>query len=85
MSTKCLYCGSTRIVPAVPLLDHYGDVGAFSKSAEVQVHGEPSAWFFRDTVVGKLVADICGDCGHADVRVVNASELYEKYLSSQGP
>lgn len=84
MSGKCSRCGSAKIVPEVPLLDHFGDLGGWSKNAEVHVHGDPNAWIFRDTVVGNLVADICGDCGHADVRVPNASQLYEKYARTMG-
>ena len=84
MSKKCLSCGSTRIVPDLPLLDHFGEWGSFSSQAQVQVHGVPQSWLFRDTVAGKLVADICGDCGHAQVRVANARELYEKYQQSLG-
>ena len=82
--SKCLHCGSVKIIPNVSLLDHYGDVGAFAKEAEVQIHGEPSAWFFRDTVAGKLVADICGECGRAELRVGNFRELYEKHIQSRG-
>jgi hypothetical protein len=84
MNRACTRCGSTKIVPNVPLLDHYGDVGAYSSLAQVEVHGEPSAWIFKDTAAGKVTADICGDCGHVELAVSNFRELYEKYRQAGG-
>ena len=79
MSLTCPDCGSDKIVPNVPLLDHYGNYGGHSSPTQVQVHGNPQAWVFKDTAVGKVSADICGECGHVAVRVSNFRELYEKY------
>lgn len=84
MSETCAACGSAQVIPRVPLLDHYGDVGAFSKEATLEVAGSPEAWFFRDKVSGKVYAKVCGDCGHAELFVTNHRELYAKYAQSQG-
>jgi hypothetical protein len=85
MTTSFPRCGSSKIISKVPLLDHYGDVGIFSSEACVEVHDQPGAWIFKDTITGKLTADICGECGHADLRVSNFRELYEKHrLSGSG-
>ena len=81
---NCPRCGSDRIIPDLPLLDHYGDVGAFSKEGEVQIHGNPRAWMFKDTTSGKLRVRLCGACGHAELFVSNFEELYEKYRKSRG-
>jgi hypothetical protein len=83
MIDTCPECGSKKIVPDVPLLDHYGEYGGFSDAAKVEVHGDPNAWFFKETATGKVTADICGDCGHAELRVSNFRELYEKYCKAQ--
>jgi hypothetical protein len=84
MKGTCPECGSSKVVPGVPLLDHYGDVGAFNKQAAVAVHGKPQAWMFKDTTLGALAADVCGECGHVVLRVSNFKELYAKYRTSQG-
>jgi hypothetical protein len=79
---SCLKCGSHRIVPGVPLVDRFGDMGHYSGPTQVAVHGEPEAWFFKDTSRGALTANICGDCGHVELYVSNHRELYEKYRAS---
>ena len=70
-------------MPDLPLPDHYGDVGAFSRDAQVQVHGDPQAWIFKQTAAGKLTLRVCGHCGHADLFVTNFRELYERYQQSR--
>ena len=52
--------------------------------AEVQIHGAPQAWLFKDTVAGQLSLRICGDCGHAELQVSNFAELYEKCAAAEG-
>ena len=79
----CPRCGSNKIMPDLPLADHYGDVGAFSRDAEVKVHGAPRAWIFTNTAAGKLSLRVCGNCGHADLFVGNFRELYERYQQSR--
>lgn len=84
MQHTCPRCGSSKIIPDVPLLDHYGDMGMQASTAEVKVSGNPQAWVFKDTAAGMLSADICGECGHAQLRVSNHRALYEKYLKAGG-
>ena len=79
----CRQCGSEKIIPTVSLLDHYGDMGVRSDEATVEVHGTPGAWIFRDTAEGGVRLDVCGECGHAEVRVRNARALWEKYRRSR--
>jgi hypothetical protein len=85
MSEKCPRCGAAKMIPGVPLLDHYGDTGTWSRTARVEVHGVPEAWLFKDTVAGRLSVRICGGCGHAELQVRNFRELYEKYVKSRQP
>src|SRR5262249_50234561 len=84
MRETCPHCGSDKIIPNVPLLDYYGETGAFSATGEVQVHGAPEAWVFKDTATGKVSLRICGGCGHAELQVSNFAELYEKYQKIRG-
>ena len=84
MSRVCSHCGSQKVIPNVPLLDHFGDMGAYSSHAKVEVHGEPSAWIFKDTAAGQLTAAICGDCGHVELHAGNFRALYEKYRQAGG-
>ena len=84
MRGTCPDCGSEKIVPSLPLLDHYGDYGAYNKEASVAVHGKPEAWVFKDTTLGTLTADVCGECGLVVFRADNFRELYAKYLKTRG-
>jgi predicted nucleic-acid-binding Zn-ribbon protein len=79
MEKTCQRCGSQKVIPSVPLLDHYGRFGTPAMQAEVQVAGSPEAWFFTDATAGKIHARICGECGFTELWTSNFRELYEKY------
>lgn len=81
---ECTQCGPIKIIPNMPLTDKYGDTGFWTASLDVQVHGSPDAWVFKDTTVGHLRAFICGECGYTELRTTNSLELYEKYRKSLG-
>ncbi len=49
----------------------------------VVVYGDPSALIFKDRLYGQLLADICGDCGHVELHVLNPKELYRHYRKLQ--
>jgi hypothetical protein len=49
----------------------------------VVIYGNPQALLFKDRLYGALSANICGECGHVQLRVANAAKLYEHYLESQ--
>jgi predicted nucleic-acid-binding Zn-ribbon protein len=84
MSDGCVRCGSTKIIPRVPFLDHYGDSGCLSQEAEVEVAGVPTAIFFKDRATGNVYARICAECGYTELFTSNAQELYEKHLKAEG-
>jgi ribosomal protein S27AE len=76
---QCSKCGSTEMIPNADILDQ----GQGSdRSLQVVVYGNPDALILKDRLYGVLMADICGDCGHADLKVANPEELYEHYLRS---
>jgi hypothetical protein len=77
---QCAACGSSKIIPDVPVLDRGKSAG---RSLEVVVYGDPDALLFKDGHYRQLTADICGECGHAALRVHNPQLLYEHYLASR--
>jgi hypothetical protein len=81
MADACARCGSAKVIPDVPLRDHYGDAGWRSDDAKVEVGVRPW-WIFQLPVSGKLSARICRECGYAELRVSNPQELYEAYQRS---
>jgi hypothetical protein len=82
MTDSCIRCGSAKVIPEVPLMDHYGVSGKLSDQAQVKVKGKPGAWFFKDSIKGHLSVRVCGECGHAELLVSNYRALYENYERS---
>lgn len=80
--TSCKECGSEKLIPNVPLQDHYGDLGGLSHQASLEVEANPKAWVFKGAVTGTLSAWICGECGYAELRVSNPQKLYAAYRRS---
>jgi len=70
----CPKCGSSKIIPNARLLEHdrFGEI-------QIVVYGNPEALLFKDRHYGRLTADICGACGHVELRVENPEELYDHY------
>ncbi len=71
----CPRCGSAQMMLSVLV----GDEGQVTGSLRVMVFGDPHAVFFKDRLSGELKADICGQCGHVELRVLNPLELYRHY------
>jgi ribosomal protein L40E len=82
MAEQCSRCGSSRLIPNIPLPDRTHR--SSETTATVRVHANPQAWVRKDTALGDLLLTICGDCGHADLKANNHRELYTKYLQSIG-
>lgn len=82
--TACPRCGSDKVIPDLPLHDHYGDWGMSDRPIEVEVHGEPTALFMKNTATGALFVRVCGECGHAELYVRNPRELYDRFLKAKG-
>lgn len=77
--TQCPRCQSDKIMRGITVQDQ----GQGSKGAlQVVVLGNPKALIFKDRLYGELRADICGDCGHVELRVLNPKELYQHYRDS---
>ena len=83
MSNTCARCGSSKIIPGVPLWDHIGDFGVRARNSRVEVYGDPDALVMKDTAFGELSVNICGECGHAELYVSDAPALWEKHEKSR--
>ena len=81
MPTECSHCGSTRIIPGLSIVDQGEGSDGKLKTA---ILGSPRALIFKDCLYGEIKADICGECGHIELRVTNPRELYEHYRKSRG-
>lgn len=79
---ECPKCGSTKLIPDVRILDQ----GQYSDgSLKVAVDGNPYALVFKDRLYSRLTADVCGQCGHVELKVAEPGDLYEHYLQSKSP
>jgi hypothetical protein len=77
---QCPKCGSIRIIVDATICDK----GPHSNgSLEVFVDAKPEAMVFKDRMYSALYADICGECGHAELKVKNPRGLYRHYLNSK--
>jgi hypothetical protein len=76
----CAVCGSLKILPNVRVCDQ-GEHS--SGSLRLVVYGDPNALIFKDRRYGEITARVCGECGHVELRVPNAANLYRHYLESQ--
>lgn len=76
----CPRCGSTKMMWGVTVCDQ----DQLDGSLKAVVFGDPSALVFKDRLYGTLKADICGDCGHVELKVSNPGELYRHYRKAHG-
>jgi hypothetical protein len=81
---QCPRCGSQRMIVGAPLTQLGPLVDRPGNRIMVAVSGDPKALIFKDRLYVKLWADICGDCGHAELRAEHFKDLYDTYLKSQG-
>jgi hypothetical protein len=78
--TECPRCGSSKLMRGVTVYDQ-GDNS--DGRLKVVVFGKPGALIFKDRLYGELKAEICGRCGHVELRVVNPGKLYQHYRKSE--
>ncbi len=69
----CPKCGSSKVIPKASMLTHG------PHDVHVAIYGDPEALFFTDPFYGTLTADICGACGHVELRVQDPKDLYRHY------
>lgn len=79
--SACPRCGSSKMMFGVTVQDQGQGPNV---DLRVVVCGDPSALIFKDRLYGELKANICGDCGHVELRVANPKELYRHYRKTHG-
>ena len=77
-TSACAKCGSNKIIPNVDTSE-----SSSGGALVVWVPEKPEAILFKGTHTGYLKAWICGDCGHVELHVDNAQQLYDAYAKSQ--
>lgn len=77
----CPRCGSSKMMFGVSV---QGQGEGSNQNLRVVVCGDPSALIFKDRLYGELRANICGDCGHVELRVANPKALYRHYRKTPG-
>ena len=75
----CLRCGSPRIIRNVRIVDRSHANRRRDLCAEL--YEDPGALIFKGTHEARLLGNICADCGHVEVYIINPQELWEVYQS----
>ena len=76
-ASACPQCGSTKMMPGVDL---FVPGTQWGQSLFAVVYGDPQAILLKDRRLGRMSADICGECGHVELRVEDPAALYQHYL-----
>jgi len=79
--SACPRCGSSKMMYGVTVQDQ-GE--GSNRNLRVVICGDPSALILKDRFYGELKANICGDCGHVELRVANPKELFRHYRKTHG-
>jgi rRNA maturation protein Nop10 len=84
LNDTCPRCGSKKVIPNLPIsLEVWTHGGPGSGEAVVKVGGDPHTWgVSKGQARGGLTMSVCGECGHAELRVSNFRALYEKHEQS---
>jgi hypothetical protein len=70
----CLRCGSTNFLPEAKVATTYA-----GGNVSVDIPTNPAALMFKGTRIKQLHARICGSCGHAELFIEGARELWTMY------
>jgi hypothetical protein len=77
VEAKCSDCGSSKLIPDLPL--SVDTVAGGSGAADVFLLTAPQAWFSNMPVYGGLSLTVCGEFGHVDLRAKNFQQLFRHY------
>jgi hypothetical protein len=75
---RCVKCQSDTIIPDLAVVDHSGHMVQLG----VDVSERPDALVFKGTRSENFRARVCGTCGHVELYVTNAAELYNVYRTA---
>ena len=74
---KCSRCGSEKVMTNLRIRDGYDRISG--QDLEVEVHGNPDAFIFKQAHREALRATICGECGNVSLSVENPQALWKAY------
>ncbi len=75
--TSCSKCGSTEVLPEIPVLSSIDKVTGAEIPAFVLTYDKPDAWVFKGPVIHRFLARICGACGFAEFYVEDPKGLLD--------
>ena len=79
---KCSKCGSSNVIPGVPIADHAHGGGILPWTAYIS---EKPNTLFSKTRYFKIRAWICGECGYTELYTDEPNEVansYQRYLEN---
>ncbi|HEY0736931.1 MAG TPA: hypothetical protein VGD69_18580 [Herpetosiphonaceae bacterium] len=79
MELTCPQCGSNKIVPNAKMMDQGQASGG---QLLIAVMKNPKALFLTHPVMRNVHAQVCGACGHIQLRAEEPGALYEAYQES---
>ena len=76
---QCPVCGATKTIPDVPIrcIRSNDEANLSSHTGTIPVA------LIIERLHPELFADICGDCGHVELKVNNPQDLHNQYLQSK--
>jgi hypothetical protein len=77
---QCTRCGSSKIIPNTTIRDRCESSG---EQLSAYVDAAPDALIFKERLYSALVGDICGECGHVELKAEDHRSLYRHYLQSK--
>jgi hypothetical protein len=80
MPTQCRVCGSEEIISNARVMDYDDETG--DHDMRILVCGDVDLPAAANRVYAVLKVQICGECGHAEFRVDNPHEVWDKYQAS---
>jgi predicted nucleic-acid-binding Zn-ribbon protein len=72
----CPKCQARKVIPDVWVVDR-AENG--NKQLSVRIDRDPSAWFDTGTEWTELRANVCGQCGYAELYASNPGALWKAY------
>ena len=83
MPKTCKACDSEKVIPGTRLLDQ-GE-GSDGRT-RVMICGNPGAMVFKERTFAEVVADVCCDCGHVELRCRgDLRKLWAAYRKGKRP
>lgn len=76
MKSSCCKCGSLDVIPNAEIMG-YG-----TAKVKAVVSGKPDAFMFKDPLRVDIDVQICGECGHMELKASNPKALFRRYKSS---